>query len=193
MGDIGSHWLDLVSFVSGQRVHAVTADLATVIPERMRPVESVETFTHSTAAAVPTAITTEDVAGVLLRFDGGARGVMPLSQVAPGRKHHMTREVSGATASLGWGSENPEQLWIGHRDEPNQVQLRNTGNYPAGHAQGYPDAFKALHLAVYSAVAAGNSVEQCGFPTFDDGVAQVLVGEAIAESARLGRWVSVEY
>lgn len=193
VGDIGSHWLDLVSFVSGQRVHAVTADLATVIPERMHPVESVETFTHSTAAAVPTAITTEDVAGVLLRFDGGARGVMTLSQVSPGRKNHLTFEMSGASASLGWGSETPEQLWIGHRDEPNQIQLRSTGDYPAGHAQGYPDAFKALHLAVYSAIAAGKSPEPVDFPTFDDGLTQVLVGEAIAESARLGQWVSVEH
>lgn len=171
VGDIGSHWLDLMSFVSGQRVESVTADLTTVLPERN---------------SMP--VTTEDMAGVLLRFTGGARGVLTLSQVSPGRKNHLSFEVSGSDASLSWGSENPEQLWIGHREEPNQLQLRNTGEYPAGHAQGYPDAFTALFRAVYTAVA---GTAHPDYPTFADGLEQVLVGEAIAESARLGRWVTV--
>jgi predicted dehydrogenase len=195
--DIGSHWLDLVSYVSGQRVEAVMADLTTVIPQRLRPLETVETFAQSTAETVPTAVTTEDMAGILLRFDGGARGVLALSQVSPGRKNHLSWELSGAEASLGWGSENPEQLWIGHRDGPNQIQLRSTGEYPAGHAQGYPDAFTSLFRAVYAATAAsvagsGNVAAAPNFPTFDDGLQQMLVGDAIAESARLGRWVPVQ-
>lgn len=189
VGDIGSHWLDLVSFISGQRVESVMADLTTVIPERRRPMGSVETFAQSTSDTEAVAVTTEDIAGVLLRFDGGARGVLTLSQVSPGRKNHLAFEVSGSQASLAWGSENPEQLWIGHRDEPNQVQLRSDGDYPAGHAQGYPDAFKALFRSVYTAITSGGGVD---YPTFDDGLEQVLVGEAIATSARLGQWVSVE-
>ena len=179
VGDIGSHWLDLVGFVCGQRIVEVMADLATVIPQRFLDSE-------------PTAVATEDMAGVLLRFDGGARGVLTLSQVSPGRKNHLAFEVSGSAASLSWGSENPEQLWIGHRDEPNQVQLRAVGDYPPGHAQGYPDAFKAMFRAVYTAIAAGIAPEKADYPTFDDGLEQVLIGDAIAESARLGRWVAVQ-
>lgn len=193
VGDIGSHWLDLASFVSGQRVEAVMADLATVMPQRRRPIgEPVETFAQSAADHTESvAVTTEDVAGVLLRFDGGARGVLTLSQVSPGRKNHLAFELSGSEASLQWGAENPEQLWIGRRDEPNQILLRNTGDYPAGHAQGYADAFKAMHRAVYAAITANETRAAPGYPTFDDGLEQALVGDAIAESARLGRWVAV--
>ncbi len=137
-------------------------------------------------------MTTEDVAGVLLRFDGGARGVLTLSQVSPGRMNHLSFDVSGAEASLAWGSENPEQPWIGQRDAPNQIELRSAGDYPAGHAQAYPDAFKALCRAVYTAIGPGKVPEAPDYPTFDDGLEQVLVGEAIAESARLGQWATVE-
>jgi predicted dehydrogenase len=191
VGDIGSHWLDLVGYVSGQRVDAVMADLTTVIPQRLRPTSSVETFARSDATGEPVTVTTEDVAGVLLRFSGGARGVLTLSQVSPGRKNNLSFEVSGAGASLAWGLENPEQLWIGHRDGPNQIQLRDAGDYPPGHAQGYPDAFKALFRAVYASVESGRAAETHDYPTFDDGLEQVLVGEAIAESARVGQWVPV--
>jgi predicted dehydrogenase len=118
--------------------------------------------------------------------------VLTLSQVSPGRKNHLRFELSGSSASLRWGSENPEQLWIGHRDEPNQIQMRHTGAYPAGHAQGYPDAFTAMFRAVYAAVDAGHVPAEPDYPTFADGLEQVLIGDAIAESARLGRWVSVQ-
>ncbi len=192
VGDIGSHWLDLVGYVSGQRIDAVMADLTTAIPQRIRPTGSVETFAQSDGTGEQVTVTTEDMAGVLLRFSGGARGVLTLSQISPGRKNNMSFELSGADASLAWGLENPEQLWIGYRDGPNQLQLRDTGDYPAGHAQGYPDAFKALFRAVYAAVADGKPPETPGYPTFDDGLEQVLVGEAIAESARVGQWVSVQ-
>ena len=192
VADIGSHWLDLVSFVSGQRVESVMADLTTMIPTRLRPFEAVETFAESASLGEPVVVTTEDTAGVLLRFDGGARGVLTVSQVSPGRKNHLAFEVSGSAASLGWGSENPEQLWTGHRDDPNQVHLRAAGDYPAGHAQGYPDTFKALFRAVYDAIGVGHASGTPDYPTFHDGYEQMLVGDAISESARLGQWVSVQ-
>jgi predicted dehydrogenase len=203
VGDIGSHWLDLVSFISGQRVEAVMADLATVIPTRERPLDPPATFAQSsTTRTEPTAVTTEDMAGILLRFERGTRGILTLSQVSPGRKNHLTFEVSGSTASLGWGSENPEQLWVGRRDEPNQIQLRGgsvaggpaiaPGDYPPGHAQGYPDTFKAMHRAIYTDIATGKVAESQDYPTFDDGLEQVLIGEAIADSALHGRWVAVQ-
>jgi predicted dehydrogenase len=192
VGDIGSHWLDLVGYVSGQRVEAVMADLTTAIPQRIRPAGSVETFATSDGTGEAVTVTTEDIAGLLLRFDGGARGVLTLSQISPGRKNNLRFEMSGADASLAWGLENPEQLWIGHRDGPNQLQLRETGDYPAGHAQGYPDTFKALFRAVYTAVENGKTPAAPNYPMFADGLEQALVGEAIAESARLGQWVPVQ-
>jgi predicted dehydrogenase len=192
VGDIGSHWLDLASYVTGRRVESVMADLATVVPTRQRPTESVETFAQSSAPTEPVQVTTEDVAGVLLRFEGGARGVLTLSQVSPGRKNHLSIELSGSKASLAWNSENSEQLWIGHRNAPNQVHLRDTGDFPAGHPQGYPDTFKALFKAVYSDISEGRPAATPAYPTFADGYEQVVVGDAIAESSRLGRWTAVQ-
>jgi predicted dehydrogenase len=204
VGDIGSHWLDLANFVSGRRVEAVMADLTTAIPVRHRPLDGARA-TFSAAAGgptEPTTIDTEDMAGVLLRFEGGARGVLTLSQVSPGRKAQLSFELSGSEASLHWSSENPEELWIGFRDEANQILLRGGAStserartfndYPAGHAQGYPDAFKAFHRAVYAAIVTGRPPAGREYPTFDDGLEQALVGDAIAQSAREGRWVSVD-
>ena len=203
VGDIGSHWLDLASFVTGQRVEAVMADLTTAIPTRYRPLDGPgATFAAAVGGpSVATTITTEDMAGVLLRFDGGARGVLALSQVSPGRKARLSLEVGGSESSLHWSSENPEELWVGHRDEANQLVLRGGGSasrraggfddYPAGHAQGYPDAFKAFHRSVYAAVAAGGPPAVPDYPTFDDGVEQALIGDAVALSSRDGRWVAV--
>ena len=168
------------------------ADLATVIPQRFRPRPGrVETFAQSDGPDEPVTVTTEDMAGVLLRFDDGARGVLTLSQVSPGRKNHLSFEVSGAAASLAWGSENPEQLWIGHRDEPNQMQLRDTEIIPPGTRRAIRMRSRQCSRAVYAAIATGKSPETPDYPTFDDGLEQVLVGEAIAESARVGQWISV--
>lgn len=194
VGDIGSHWLDLAEHLSGQRIEAVMADLTTAVPTRLRPPGGrVETFSRAQATGGdPVAMQTEDVAGVLLRFDGGARGVLTLSQISPGRKNHLSIELSGSRASLQWTAENPEQLWIGHRDAPNELKWRDTGDYPAGHGQGYPDAFKALFRSVYRAVAAGGPPETPDYPTFDDGVEQAVIADAIAASAREGRWTTVQ-
>ncbi|MET0702764.1 MAG: Gfo/Idh/MocA family oxidoreductase [Mycobacterium sp.] len=195
VADIGSHWLDLAGFVGGRRVEAVVADLTTAIPTRLRPLTSTATFTAATGPTAPTTVTTEDIAGVLIRFEGGARGVLTVSQVSPGRKNLLALELSGSEASLHWASENPEELWIGHRDEPNQLLLRGgdgpAGDYPAGHAQGFADAFKALHRTVYRAISTGGPPVEPDYPTFDDGLEQALVADAIVTSARKGQWVSV--
>jgi predicted dehydrogenase len=194
VGDIGSHWLDLAEHLSGRRIDAVMADLTTAVPTRVRPPEgSVATFARAqTSGGESVAVHTEDIAGILLRFDGGARGVLTLSQVSPGRKNHLSIDLSGSVSSLQWCAENPEQLWIGHRDAPNELKWRDTGDYPAGHGQGYPDAFKALFRAVYRAVAAGAPPATPDYPTFDDGVEQALIADAIGQSAARGQWVRVQ-
>ena len=126
IGDIGSHWLDLMSFVTGHRVEAVMADLTTFMPVRKQPVGHVETFSTSTPSRRPVdrAIDTEDAAGLLVRFEGGARGVATLSQVSAGRKNHLHWEIDGSLASAAWRAEAPEELWLGHRDRANELLLR---------------------------------------------------------------------
>jgi predicted dehydrogenase len=193
VGDIGSHWLDLVQYVSGRRIESVMADLTTMIPVRRQPTGPVETFSGGNGGpTVQRPMETEDTAGILLRFEGGARGVVTISQVSAGRKNSCSFEVDGSTQAVAWDSERPEELWIGHRDRPNEVLLRERGDYPSGHAMGFPDTFKGLYRAVYTAVAAGGPPAEPDYPTFADGHEAALLGDAIARSAAEGRWTTID-
>ncbi len=202
VGDIGSHWLDLTTFLTGRRVVEVMADLATFIPVRREPTGPVETFSTDRAAeTVERPIGTEDVATIVLRFDNGARGALAVSQLSPGRKNSLQYEIDGSTAAAAWDSERPDELWIGHRDRTNEILLRNpalmgpagaaAASLPAGHVEGFADTFKALYRAVYSDVVAGGPAERPTYPTFADGHDEMLVGDAVADSARAGHWVEV--
>ncbi len=205
VADIGSHWLDLVQFVAGRRISEVFADLHTFIRERNHPVGDVETFAAAAVAAdaerVREPMASDDAAGILLRLEGGARGLCSVSQVSAGRKNCVDWELNGSSASLGWASENPEYLWIGHLDRPNELLNKDPSlmtpqgaaavAYPAGHVEGYPDTFRALFAAVYGDIVAGGPSPEPVYPTFADGHDAMLVGEAITESARSGTWAPV--
>jgi len=191
VGDIGSHWLDLVQFVTGRRVEAVMADLTTFIGVRKQPTGPVETFSGAAAGeTVDTVMETEDAAGILLRLSGGARGIVTVSQVSAGRKNRLSFEIDGSENALSWISESPEELWLGHRDRPNELLLREAGEYPPGHAEGFPDTFKALYRRVYAAVAAGEPGED--YPTFADGHDEAVIADAVARSHAEERWVAVD-
>ena len=203
VGDIGSHWLDLTSFITGQRITSVMADLATFIPIRHEPSGPVETFsTERSAETAARHIGTEDTATVLLRFANGARGNMSVSQISAGRKNSLIWEVDGSSGAVSWDGEQPDRLWLGHRDRPNEVLLKNPALMhplgqratvlPAGHVEGFADTFGALYRAIYADVAAGGPSEHPIYPTFADGHDAMLVGEAIAVSAREGRWADVQ-
>jgi predicted dehydrogenase len=203
VGDIGSHWLDLMTYVSGQHVASVMADLTTFIETRREPTGPVETFsTDRSPETIERDIATEDAATILLRFDGGARGAVSISQISPGRKNSLVYEIDGSEGAWSWDSEQPDQAWIGHRDRPNEVLIRNpalmgaagqaAAALPGGHVEGFFDTFCAHFRAVYADVAAGRPSPTPGYPTFADGHDEMLVGEAIARSARESRWVDVE-
>jgi predicted dehydrogenase len=203
VGDIGSHWLDLVTFLTGQPVVAVMADLATFLPLRAQPRGPVETFsTDRSSDTVTVRMATEDVASILLRFASGARGAMAVSQVSPGRKNSLQWEIDGATSAAAWDSETPDHLWIGHRDRANEILQRNpalmhpagraAAALPAGHVEGFGDTFGALFRAVYADVVAGRPADRPPYATFAEGHDEMLVGDAIARSAREERWVEVD-
>jgi predicted dehydrogenase len=206
VADIGSHWLDLARFLTGQQVVEVLADLHTFIPERNHPVGDVETFGVASiddgVERVRESMVSDDAAGLLLRFDGGGRGVCSVSQVSAGRKNTLEWELDGSESALAWRSEDPEHLWIGHRGRANEVVAKDpsimepagvvAAGYPAGHVEGYPDTFRALFAAVYRDVAAGAPSGAPAYPTFADGHGAMAVCEAIAESARTGAWTKVE-
>lgn len=205
VADIGSHWLDLTTFITGLKVESVMADFKTFLPVRQKPTRPVETFTGKLQTAQDyeeQPIHTEDYATVLLRYTNGARGVMTVSQVSAGRKNRVYYEIDGAKASIAWDGERPNELWIGHRDRANEQLLkdpallapeaRQFASYPGGHNEGFPDTFKQLYTAIYRYLDAGDFTAKPDFPTFEDGDRALRVGEAILRSAREDRWVKVE-
>jgi len=202
VGDIGSHWLDLMAFVTGERIVAVMAELATFIEARHQPTGPVETFSTDRASETVTrAIATEDAATILLRFENGARGAVSISQISAGRKNSLQYEIDGAASSVAWDSEQPDQIWLGHRERANEILIKNpalmgpsgqaAAALPGGHVEGFGDTFAAHFRAVYADVVAGGPSSRRSYPTFADGHDEMLVNDAIAESARLGRWVAV--
>ncbi len=203
VADIGSHWLDLLQDVTGLTVEAVFAELTTFVPVRLQPTCPVETFagTGPAAETTPREIRTEDTATILLRFGGGARGSLTVSQISAGRKNALSFQIDGAEAAAAWWSERPDELWIGHRDRPNELLQRDpallnasgagAARLPGGHVEGFADTFAALYRAVYADVARGAPASDPGYATFADGLDELLVCEAIATSAREGRWVDV--
>ncbi len=131
----------------------------------------------------------------------GAHGVLTVNQVTAGRKNCLRVENAGEKAALAWNSELPNELWIGHRDEPNQVLLRDPSllsaaarkfsSYPGGHNEGFPDTFKQLYRAVEEAIEAGCAGERAPFATFEDAHRELLLCEAILKSHRTKKWTAV--
>lgn len=204
VADIGTHWIDLLTWITGQNVKQVCADLRTFLPVRRRPKGSVETFQSKFGAAretEPIAIDTEDYGSLLLRFSGGASGSCTVSQVTAGRKNCIRYEIAGSKAALAWNSERPNELWIGRRDRPNELLIRDPAllhpdarrfaNYPGGHNEGFPDSFKQLFRAIYEYIEAGDLRAPRPFPTFADGHREVAICEAVLQSHRERRWVDV--
>ena len=204
VSDIGTHWMDLVCSITGLEVESVMADLKIVHPVRKRPIGEVATFTGKAQGGSPEReaipIETEDCGSVLFRFKGGARGNLWVSQVTAGRKNCMQYEIAGAKHALFWNSQQPNELWTGNRDVPNGELLKDPAlmhdlprrftGYPGGHNEGYPDTFKQCFRAFYDAVVHGGAGPRL-YPTFEDGHREIVLCDAILESHRQERWVTV--
>ncbi|MCL2344067.1 MAG: Gfo/Idh/MocA family oxidoreductase [Firmicutes bacterium] len=206
IADIGSHWFDTVEFITGQRVNRVLADFATFHKTRKKSLKPVETYSGKLLkpedyAEVP--ITTEDYATVLLRFNGGGHGSFTGNQVAAGRKNRMAFEIYGSKCSLWYDSERPNELWIGHRDRPNEWLLKDPSlvypearaiiSYPGGHNEGYPDTTKQMLIKVYDYLQAGGSASGTTpeFAVFEDGLRELQLCNAIVRSAQSESWVDI--
>ena len=200
VSDIGSHWMDLTSFLTGKRIVSVMADLATFIKKRRQPSGPLPTFgSAESTRTVERDIATEDCATILLRYEDGTRGALTVSQISAGRKNSLVFEIDGSSSAAAWDSERPDELWIGHRGRTNELLLRDpailneegrrAASLPGGHAEGFADTFRALYASVYRAVAAGKPAGD--YPTFADGHDEMLVCDAVARSSREQRWVDV--
>ena len=204
VADIGTHWLDLAQHIAGRKIVEVCADLKTIHPIRHKPQGGIETFSgHMSFCnhAASISVNTEDYGAILLQFEAGARGVVWVSQTTAGRKNCLRFELAGSKQAMAWDSEKPNELWIGHRDQPNQTLIRDPAlmspaasaisNYPGGHNEGFPDTFKQLFREFYAAIAAGSPNSSVKYPTFADGHQEILLCEAILRSHRERRWVEV--
>jgi predicted dehydrogenase len=202
VSDIGTHWLDLVTWITGRKVTELCADLVTVVPLRQRPRGRVETFQKADPSNVdPVPIETDDYASVLLHLDGDLTGVMTVSQVSAGRRARLWFEIDGTEGSLAWNSEEPGTLWIGRRNRANEElpkdpallspQARRYAGYPGGHAEGYPDTFVQLFRDFYEYIEAGDLKAPRTFPTFETGNEEMVLCEAIEQSSRSRAWVAV--
>jgi predicted dehydrogenase len=204
VADIGSHWLDLVTFISGLKITAVLADFKTCIPVRRKvrkaagenmDVELLMTYDEKK-------VELEEYASILLRFNNGARGSVVISQVSAGRKNRLAYEIDGSKASLAFESEHPNELWIGHRDRPNEILLKDPSlltpeasslaGYPGGHNEGFPDTFKQFSRRVYDYIRREDYSTIPDFPTFADGHSMMKILEALVRSTREDGWVIVD-
>ena len=206
VGDIGSHWCDLVQHVTGRRIVEVLADLTTVIDTRLKPSASTEAFARGgDAGREAVAVRSEDLASVLLRFDGGAKGSLSVGQVCAGHKNGLWFEVNGRQASLRWLQERQNELWIGRRDAANAVLAKDPSllapgarayaHLPGGHQEAWADAFCNVMRDIYGFIAAGThpgDPRPPAFATFEDGYHSACVVDAILESHRRGSvWTAV--
>jgi predicted dehydrogenase len=207
VADIGSHWCDLVQFVTGRRIVRVFAHLFRAHATRRKPRVAVETYKGKELGApqeydeVP--IDTEDGAFLLAEFEGGLRGSLTVSQVSAGRKNRQWVEVDGAKAALSWNQEEPNALWIGRRDSANELLIkdpalldanaRGYAHYPGGHPEGYPEGPRNLFRNLYRYIGAGHTpaTRPPDFPTWEDGHYEQLIVDAALESHRTGAWVAV--
>jgi predicted dehydrogenase len=199
VADIGTHWFDTAEFITGLRVEAVMADFATLIPTRMRPLESGVAFSTAKGPAEPVEVHTEDAATILFRFAGGARGACTLSQVSTGRKNHFTLDVDGSEHSLAWDQETPERMWVRSREE-SRLLVRDPGgeqppsgipSLPAGHPEGWGEALRDLIRPFYAAVAKDDPPGEATYPDLRVGARSLAFVDAAIESAASGAWVSI--
>jgi predicted dehydrogenase len=202
MADIGSHWFDMAEHVTGVRVSALCADLQTFHTTRRQPRGPVETFANKIASdsdTIVTSVETEDMGAVIFRMGDRARGSMTASQVSAGRKNRLSIEIYGTKSGVAWDQERPDELWIGHRDSPNCILVKDPAllkpaarvfaDLPGGHSEGYDDTFKQLFRRFYRSIASPQG--PCDYPQFADGLRQLAILQAEMESNRTRAWVDV--
>jgi predicted dehydrogenase len=205
VADIGTHWMDMITYLTGLKVTEVFAEFSIAHKTRLKPFGEVETYAGKIDQNLSTnevLIKTEDVAVIIFRFDNGGLGTVTLSQVSAGRKNFFWFEISGSKTAMHWEQENPNEMWIGHRDRPNELlpkdpslfhpEVRALTGFPGGHAEGYPDTFLQVFRQFYKAIETGKMPETGQFATFEDGHHEMILCDAIKRSATEKRWVKVQ-
>ncbi len=204
MGDIGSHWMDMVQYLTKLPITSVCGELTTFHKTRKKPKGSVQTFSGKTLSPedyqnIP--IETDDFGAVLLHLGDRARGSFTVSQISAGNKNSFRIEIYGTKSGVSWNQEKPDELWVGHRNTPNQVIVKDGSLFypaaaafaelPGGHSEGYDDSHKNLFKRFYRRVA--DPKAEIDYPTFADGLRGMILLEAVAASSEKRGWVDVAF
>lgn len=202
--DLGSHWFDLVQFATGLRVTEVMADFATLIPVRKRPKDATIAFAEAGDVEYEEVkIELEDYSALLFKLSNGAPGSFTTSQVCAGRKSDTEFQIYGDKASYAWNHKHATELWMGHREKPNETLIENPilqdestskyANLPAGHPLGYHDAEVNLFTDYYDAVQSKEADDPEKRPTFLTGYDEMKILAAAVSSNTARRWTTVEW
>ena len=196
VADIGSHWIDLIEYMSGLNIVSVLAEFKTVYPIRKKAVGDIETFsTEKSSKYENVKIDTEDIASLMFRLSNGAIGNALFSQMCAGKKNTIEILISGSKSSIQWSLDNHENVILGHRDKSSEIIIKDYNlmnnqstifDYPAGHTEGYLDAFKQVFKQIY------NNTKSPLYASFYDGYRQMVINEKIYKSAKLRKWVDIE-
>jgi predicted dehydrogenase len=200
-GDIGSHWCDLMEWVTGDRIARLVA--TTSITIKQRPASTAATMSVVESDAPLVDVETEDSALIMFRTASDIAGSAVISQLSAGRKNRLWIEVDGMHQSAVFDQDLGEQLWIGREAgaqllvrDPNQgsPEQRRLSMLPAGHTQGFAQCFENYVADSYVAVDAhdGKGQVPAGLPTFADGARAAEICDAMLRSAASGEWVSVD-
>ena len=208
VADIGTHWMDTVQHITGQRIVSVCADLTTFIPKRKRPKVEAATFVVQNLGPEDyedVSIDTEDHGTVMLKFSGGSKGVLLVCQTCAGRKNFIHFEINGSKRSLEWNGQDPNTMWVGERGRLNSEFIKDPTMFvpeaaryagaPCGLAEGYLDTFKGLFADFYAWVRDGKpmNTKSADFPTFLTGLNELNIVDAILASVKARQWVDVKY
>jgi predicted dehydrogenase len=178
IGDIGTHAYNLLRFVTGLKTEAVSADLTAFVPGRQL----------------------DDNVHIMLRFEGGAKGMLWASQVAVGKENGLLLRVYGDKGGLEWSQENPNYMWFTEFGKPRQLLTRGGSismppaasmnvRIPSGHPEGYLEAFATLY-SQFAAVIRGEGSEYEGLlPTMADGIEGMqFITASVKSSKNDSRW-----
>jgi len=186
LGDIGTHAENLARYITGLRIESLCADLTTFVSGRLL----------------------EDDANILVRYSGGAKGVLHCSQISIGEENNLNIRVYGDKASLEWHQEHPNELIVKYPDKPKEIWRRGNSyvgatakkftRIPSGHPEGYLEAFANVYLEAFRAIEAEiegrPQPKDLDFPTIEDGVIGMTFIEMAVKSGKAGaKWVEFPY
>jgi len=203
LADLGSHWLDLVQYITGQRIVEVVGDLETFMPIRQKSISQVGTFGRTSEPRLVTAhVGTDDYASVLFRLQDGARGTVTVSHVSAGSKNRLLIQIDGSERSAAWDQEQPDAPWLGHRDRANELppkkgksKVGSFDHFPAGGGDAWSVGVDNFVKEVYRYISRGKKPgrDPAGFATFQDGYEAVVLTDKILASKRQGRWTKTGF